>query len=216
MSEQPPVRAAPTDLQTIRPTFHHVNLKTRRLDELVQWYGLVLGTEVTFQHPEGAWITNDEANHRIALLALPGYADDGDKDAHTGMHHSAFEYASLDDLMDTYLRLKRAGVLPFFCFDHGMTISLYYADPDGNGLELQVDVFGDWAKSKRWMRESPDFRANPLGVFFDPAQLQAGREAGLAPATLHEKAIAGDYLPDPVPDITVPPLHGTEAVDVHN
>ncbi len=206
MAEQSAVRPAPTDLQTIRPTFHHVNLKTQRLDELIQWYGLVLGTEVTFRHDQGAWISNDEANHRIALLALPGFVDDGDKEAHTGMHHSAFEYASLDDLMDTYLRLKNAGVLPFFCFDHGMTISLYYADPDGNGLELQVDVFGDWTKSKAWMRESPDFRANPLGVFFDPEQLQAGREAGLTPAALHERASAGDYLPDPVPDIAVPPI----------
>jgi len=37
--------------------------------------------------------------------------------------------------------------LAAFALDHGMTISLYYLDPDGNLLELQVDSFGDWAAS---------------------------------------------------------------------
>lgn len=26
--------------------------------------------------------------------------------------------------------------------DHGLTMSIYYLDPDGNGVELQVDNFG--------------------------------------------------------------------------
>lgn len=206
MSEQPmSVHDAPQQ-GVVRPTFHHVNLKTTRLDELIEWYGFVLGTEVTYRYPMGAWLTNDEANHRIAILALPGYVEDPYKESHTGLHHMAFEYASLDDLMDTYLRLKERGIEPFLCFDHGMTLSLYYADPDGNGLELQIDVFGDWAKSSAWMREALEFRDNPLGVFFDPDQVQAGREAGLTMEEIHERAFAGEYLPDPLPDITVPPI----------
>lgn len=208
MSQQPMSVEAPRDQQIIRPAFHHVNLKTARLDELIEWYGIVLGTEVTFRYPMGAWLTNDAANHRIALLALPGYVEDPHKASHTGMHHTAFEYGSLDDLMDTYLRLKQHGIEPFLCFDHGMTLSLYYADPEGNALELQIDVFGDWAKSTAWMRGALEFHENPLGVFFDPELLQAGRKAGLSAEELHERAFAGDYLPDPLPDITVPPITG--------
>jgi catechol 2,3-dioxygenase len=191
---------------TIRPTFHHVNLKTLDLDRLIDWYGLVLGTKVTFRYAMGAWLTNDEANHRIALLALPGYVEDAYKQTHTGMHHMAFEYDRLEDLMATYGRLKGHGILPFFCFDHGMTLSLYYADPDGNALELQIDVFGDWAKSTAWMRDAVAFQENPLGVFLDPELIVAGLEAGLAMEELHERAYRGDYLPDPLPDITVPPI----------
>ncbi len=55
----------------VRPTFHHFNLKTTRLQELIDWYTTVVGAEVTFQDATGAWLTNDAANHRIALLALP-------------------------------------------------------------------------------------------------------------------------------------------------
>jgi catechol 2,3-dioxygenase len=51
----------------VRPTFHHFNLKTTRLQELIDWYATVVGTEVTFQDATGAWLTNDAANHRIAL-----------------------------------------------------------------------------------------------------------------------------------------------------
>jgi catechol-2,3-dioxygenase len=34
--------------------------------------------------------------------------------------------------------------VPQACLDHGMTLSFYYVDPDGNAVELQCDVFGDW------------------------------------------------------------------------
>ena len=45
---------------------------------------------------------------------------------------------------------------------------MYYSDPDDDLVELQVDNFGDWSKSSEWMRTSPEFAANPIGVFFVP------------------------------------------------
>ena len=78
-----------------RPKLHHINLKTTRLQEMVDWYKKVVGAEVVFQFPGGAWLTNDEANHRIAFLSSPQMSDDPEKISHTGMHHSAFEYARL-------------------------------------------------------------------------------------------------------------------------
>ena len=76
---------------TIRPTLHHFNLKTMRLQEMIDWYATVLGMETQYQFPGGAWLTNDEANHRIALLVSPVLSEDADKLRHTGFHHSAFE-----------------------------------------------------------------------------------------------------------------------------
>ena len=96
-------------MSTIKPTFHHFNLKTTRLQEMIDWYGAVVGAEVTFQDDMGAWLTNDAANHRIALLAFPGFVDDPDKETRTGMHHSAFEYGGFEELNDSYLRLREAG-----------------------------------------------------------------------------------------------------------
>src|SRR3954447_24123555 len=125
------------DSTVIRPKFHHVNLKTTRLQEMVDWYRVVVGAEPQFQYDMGAWLSNDAANHRIALLAFPNFADDPEKETHTGMHHSAFEYASFEELNSSYVRLHDAGIVPALCLDHGMTLSYYYADPDGNNVELQ-------------------------------------------------------------------------------
>jgi catechol-2,3-dioxygenase len=188
-----------TDTTVIHPKFHHVNLKTTRLQEMIDFYGTLVGAEVVFQDQVGAWLSNDGANHRVALLAFPNFVDDAEKDTRTGMHHSAFEYGSFDDMMSSYVRLREEGITPAICLDHGMTFSYYYADPDGNNVELQVDNFGDWAKSTEWMRTSPEFKANPIGQFLDPEQVIADHQAGMSHAEIHAKAMAGGYAPEQAP-----------------
>jgi catechol-2,3-dioxygenase len=195
--------AASRDGAILRPTLHHVNLKTTRLGEMIAWYGTVVGMAVYYQFPSGAWLSNDAANHRLALLASPHFVDHPDKLAHSGLHHLAFEYAALDDLLATYLRLKAAGILPHACLDHGMTTSLYYVDPDGNSVELQADNFGDWARSSAFVRTAPEFAANPIGRSIDPDQLVAARTAGASPDEIHRRAYAGEFEPATPLDLRV-------------
>jgi catechol 2,3-dioxygenase len=183
----------------IHPKFHHVNLKTTRLQEMIDWYSTLVGAEVLHQYELGAWISNDEANHRIALLSFPDFVDDPEKDMRTGLHHTAFEYGSFEELNASYLRLKEEGLLPEFCMDHGMTFSYYYRDPDGNYVELQADVFGDWAKSAAWMRESPQFHEDPLGKFVDPDRVATLSAAGTTFERIHELAMAGELGPEETP-----------------
>jgi len=115
------------------------------------------------------------------------------------MHHSAFEYGSFEDLNASYLRLREAGIEPAMCIDHGMTLSYYYKDPDGNHVELQVDNFGDWAVSAEWMRSSPEFHANPIGVFVQPALVAEAAAAGEPFAEIHRRAMAGEFAPAEAP-----------------
>jgi catechol 2,3-dioxygenase len=183
----------------IHPTFHHFNLKTTRLQEMIDWYCTLVGAQVRFQDDVGAWLSNDEANHRIALLAFPGFAEDPDKDTRTGMHHSAFEYQSFDDLNASYLRLREAGITPDISIDHGMTLSYYYKDPDGNHVELQCDAFGDWAQSSEWMRTSDEFRANPIGAFVEPERIADAAAAGASFEDIHRRAMAGEFAPSEPP-----------------
>jgi catechol-2,3-dioxygenase len=185
--------------EVIHPKFHHLNLKTTRLQEMIDFYSVLVGTEVLHQDDVGAWLSNDEANHRIALLSFPNFEDDPDKETHTGIHHSAFEYGSFDELNSSYLRLKEAGIEPSFCLDHGMTFSYYYTDPDGNHIELQIDNFGDWGKSAEWMRTSDEFKANPIGQFVDPAKVASDHAAGVGFEEIHAKAMTGGYAPDDAP-----------------
>lgn len=183
----------------VSPKFHHVNLKTTRLQEMIDWYGAVIGSEVVFQDAMGAWLANDGANHRLALLAFPGFTDDPEKDTRTGMHHSAFEFESFEELNGNYLRLRELGITPDICIDHGMTFSYYYKDPDGNHVELQCDAFGDWASSKSWMQSSEEFRANPIGHFVDAEKVAGAAAAGTPFAEIHRRAMADELAPAQAP-----------------
>jgi catechol-2,3-dioxygenase len=190
--------------EVIIPALHHINLKTNRLQEMIDWYGEVVGTTVTYQFDGGAWLSNDGANHRLALLANPEWADDPDKVEHTGLHHTAYEYSSMDELLDTFTRLRGHGILPHACLDHGMTMSFYYVDPDGNSVELQCDVFGDWASSKRFMNTTAEFAANPIGVTVDPALLVVARDQGASAEELHRRAYSGEFSPEAPLDLRLP------------
>ncbi|RYE79553.1 MAG: extradiol dioxygenase [Hyphomicrobiales bacterium] len=191
-------------MEIIKPAFHHVTFKTSRLAEMVAWYGTVVGARPTFQDANNAWTTNDEANHRVAFLSAPGLGDDPDKRSHNGIHHSAFEYESFADLMSSYARLRDEGIQPAFSLDHGMTISIYYKDPEGNFVELQCDSYGDWRQSSEWMRSSPDFASNPIGTFFDPERVYQAHKSGKSFDELHVAMRRGDYQPAGTPDLGLP------------
>lgn len=189
---------------TANPVLHHVTLKTTRQQEMADWYGTVVGMKFNHYGPFGAWLTNDSANHRIALLVAPGLEDDPGKIAHTGMHHLAFEYPDIDGLLSTYERLRREGITPHAGLDHGLTTSFYYVDPDGNSVELQVDNFGDWEASSEWMRTAPEFQTNPIGVHADPQLLFEAWKAGADAAELHRRSFAGEFDPGTPLDLRLP------------
>ena len=187
------------------PALHHVTLKTNRVREMIDWYATVVGMKALHHSRFGAWMTNDRANHRIALLAHPALSDDPDKVPHTGMHHIAFEYAGIGELLETYDRLKGHDITPHACLDHGITTSLYYVDPDGNSVELQTDNFGDWAASTEWMCTAPEFEVNPIGVTADPEQLLAAHREGVDAAELHRRSFAGEFDSGAALDLRLPP-----------
>ena len=75
---------------------------------MIEWYGVVVGMKPQHVAPIGAWLANDTANHRLALLAFPGMSDDVEKDSHTGIHHTAFEFSSLDELFVNFAGCERS------------------------------------------------------------------------------------------------------------
>jgi catechol 2,3-dioxygenase len=63
-----------------------------------------------------------------------------------GLYHFGLKVGETDDELRAMLeRLLKAGVAVSGTADHGITHSLYLADPDGNEIELYIDVAGvDW------------------------------------------------------------------------
>lgn len=188
----------------LKPALHHVTFKTTRLQEMMDWYDAVVGCAPSFAFDGAAWTTNDTANHRIAFLAFPGVSDDPEKLSHSGIHHTAFEFGTLQALLDNYERLAEADILPHVCLDHGLTTSFYYLDPDGNSVELQSDNFGNWIHSAHWMQTSQDFAQNPIGVEVDPPKLIQALKEGVSQAELLEGTRAGKYLPATPGDMRMP------------
>jgi len=193
------------DTQRVRrPRLHHVSIKTRDVQAIVDWYELVIGSRVMFRFDGGAWITNDDANHRMAIFTAPSFVDDDERLTRTGLHHIGYEYPNLDDLLATYVRLKAGGVLPGACLDHGPSTSFYYFDPDGNGVELQADNYGSWEKSSDFVLHDPRFRADPIGKPVNPDLMVAARDQGMSAAEIHERAYRGEMPPAAPHDLRLP------------
>ncbi len=153
----------------------HIVRRTSRFDEVLAWYQTVLGADVVHSDGTLAFLTYDTEHHRIAIANIPGLEDQPAMAA--GTDHVAFTFADLGDLLYTYERLKRAGIEPYWCINHGPTTSMYYKDPDGSRVELQVDNYPTVEETNRWMH-SGEFAANPIGVVFDPDALLARYRAG--------------------------------------
>lgn len=171
----------------IRPkTFAHVVYRTYRFQEMLDWYVKVFCGKVQYQNPVIAFMTYDDEHHRVALLNLgiiKGESQACSPRGQPGMDHVAYGYHSVRDLFEKYDELKAKGVHPYWCIHHGITVSLYYADPDGNQMEFQADCFASNDEANTFMY-GPNFELNPIGVEFDPEALLARIRAGEPEATL--------------------------------
>ena len=169
-------------MSRVRPQkFVHVVYRTRRFDQMLAWYEFVFDAKVQYQNPVLAFLTYDDEHHRFALVNLAVLQPDGsetEKQGTIGVDHVAYTYGSLEDLFDNYEQLKAKDIQPYWCVHHGMTVSMYYADPDGNQMEFQVDAFDSSEEATAFMC-GPINAANPVGVEYDPedwlVQMRAGK-----------------------------------------
>lgn len=179
--------AAPSSM--ISPTrLAHVVMRTSRFEEMVEWYTFVLNGKLAYKDPGIAFLAYDDEHHRVAFINIPGLGEQPDRVA--GVHHVAFTYDRLVDLLDNYVRLKEVGVLPILPINHGPTTSLYYADPDGNQLEFQVDNFPTVEQAGQFFFTEA-FATNPIGVNFDPDELRARLQAGEEEVVLKARPVSG-------------------------
>jgi catechol-2,3-dioxygenase len=169
----------------------HAVLRTTRLNEMVRWYKTVLNAEVLYQNEFLVFMTYDEEHHRLAFVQVPGLAEK--PKACAGLDHLAFFYSTFGDWIETYERLKNVGIVPRVPIHHGLSMSLYYRDPDGNGVELSIDNVerSEWHD---WMRHQ--LGKNPLGVSFDPDELARKYHAGVPEADLRRYEPGSGNSPD--------------------
>jgi catechol-2,3-dioxygenase len=95
----------------------------------------------------------------------------------------SFTYETMEDLLENFERLAAQDIRPEWTINHGPTISLYYRDPDGNRLELQIDVFNTNEEVNDFIN-GPIYQTNPIGTEFDPREMLAQLRAGVPEAEL--------------------------------
>jgi catechol 2,3-dioxygenase-like lactoylglutathione lyase family enzyme len=176
----------------IAPTcLHHIGLRTAHFQQMQEFYLTVLGVHPTFE-VQGlvSFSTFDQAHHRLAIFYNPSSTES--VPPAVGMHHVAFAYDSIDNLMRVYQRLKRKGILPHRAMNHGPNTSFYYQDPDRNSIELQVDNVGpDPDKRLEFLRA---LHSNPAGMPINPERYLAAWQAGATQKELHERSYAGEFV----------------------
>ncbi|KIX94862.1 uncharacterized protein Z520_09552 [Fonsecaea multimorphosa CBS 102226] len=171
ITSKPPKRSHPSP-----SAFAHVVLKTTEDNYrcMVDFYLDILQAEIILEADYFAMLRYDYEHHRIAIVRKPEITPQEASPFTAGLDHTSYTYATLTDLARTYRALKEREnpVVPIWCVNHGMTTSMYYRDPDGNKVELQVDNFDLPEEADQFMRSSL-FVQNPIGTDFDPEEWSA-------------------------------------------
>lgn len=158
----------------------HIALATSDLARMRDWYCSVLEARVVFENEMLCFTTYDDEHHRVVFAKPPGYETKPGDAQH--LHHFSFTYTTLEELLATYERLRDEDIHPWWTIHHGPTLSMYYRDPDGNNIELQIDTM-TMEQAGEFIR-GETFAKNPIGIPFDPEALISRQRAGESTAEL--------------------------------
>lgn len=118
----------------------HVNIYVRNAEKSQGWYQDILGLHTyDFVPGRAAFMSaNLDESHEIALMEV-GEDAPGVQHRQVGLNHMAWKMSTLDDLKEFYVRLKDKGISSE-AHDHGISIGIYFKDPDGNGIEVYYET----------------------------------------------------------------------------
>ena len=120
----------------------HVHLRVADLDRALAFYRDALGFGVVADARviglDMAFLAAGDYHHHVGLNTFDS-AGGPPPPGHTGLYHVAFVYPDRRELGRAVQRLLDYGHPIDHGTDHGGTVSVYLADPDGNGVELYYD-----------------------------------------------------------------------------
>ena len=151
---------------------NHAVLYVRDAQAAAEFYGRVFGFEVVSSEFGGQAVfmraASGENHHDLGLFSVGAGAPRPPRGS-TGLYHLAWEVPTIEDLAVAAQALSEAGAMGG-ASDHGVSKSLYGADPDGNEFEIMWRVpreaWGDLEKRaviapldldaevKRWGRDA--------------------------------------------------------------
>jgi len=127
----------------------HIHLRVADLDRAVAFYRDALGFGVSADGREAGvpavFLAAGDYHHHVGLNTFESAGASPPPSGHTGLYHAAFLYPDRRELGRAVQRLLDHAYPIDHATDHGGTVSVYLADPDGNGIELYYDrPRADW------------------------------------------------------------------------
>lgn len=130
---------------------NHIVLKVRNLVESDKFYRGALGLSRVGERA-GMWFYSaGEHHHDLALIEVGEQASSPGQ-RQTGLFHFCFDVDSESALASLHRRCREAGIEILGEVDHNIMRSFYVRDPDGNIVELGVDL-----PHEEWFDQSTPF-----------------------------------------------------------
>lgn len=118
----------------------HVHLKVADLERAIAFYRDVMGFELTQRYgTQAAFLGAGGYHHHIGLNTWESAGAPPAPAGHPGLYHLAILYPDRRSLGQALARVIAAGVPLQGVADHGVSEAVYFADPDGNGIEIYRD-----------------------------------------------------------------------------
>ena len=141
-----------------RRLVHH-NFMVSDVAKTIDFYNQVVGIEETFRIGTNVgFLSNGNTHHDLGFSEVSESTQNSGKKirdmgieqlspdwgAKAGLNHFAYEMYNEAELVTAYDRLLEFGVKPYLVDDRIVTRSVYFVDPEGNGIEYTVDMLTNW------------------------------------------------------------------------
>ena len=119
----------------------HLVLRVRDLSRSEAFYTEILGLDVTAKIPNvmvflGA---SSDSSHELALMSVGSDAL-GPEEDRVGLYHFAWRMGSMSEMRQIYRHLEHNEVNILGTGDHGISLGVYFLDPDGNKVEVYYEL----------------------------------------------------------------------------
>ena len=133
----------------------HVVFYVTDVEKVSKFYREILGFKQIVKEDGIALFSSGRTHHEMLLIEIGGRPRIKNHQE-VGLYHIGLKIGTSDkELKEAFDELKKNKIPILGMTDHGVTHSIYINDPDGNEIELYIDVNDSWKKDPRTILSRP-------------------------------------------------------------